>query len=62
MNKIKIGLIGLGTVASGVYKTLQSFDNIEIVKIAVRDINKDRNIEGLDKSILTLDANEIAPS
>ena len=59
MNKIKIGLIGLGTVASGVYKTLQSFDNIEIVKIAVRDINKDRNIEGLDKSILTLDANEI---
>ena len=59
MNKIKIGLIGLGTVASGVYKTLQSFDNIDIVKIAVRDINKDRNIEGLDKSILTLDANEI---
>lgn len=59
MNKIKIGLIGLGTVASGVYKTLQSFDDIEIVKIAVRDINKDRNIEGLDKSILTLDANEI---
>ena len=59
MNKIKIGLIGLGTVASGVYKTLQSFENIEIVKIAVRDINKDRNIEGLDKSLLTLDANEI---
>ena len=59
MNKIKIGLIGLGTVASGVYKTLQSFDNIEIVKIAVRDINKERNIEGLDKNILTLDANEI---
>ena len=29
--KIKIGLIGLGTVGSGVYKTLQSFDNIEIV-------------------------------
>ena len=59
MDKIKIGLIGLGTVASGVYKTLQSFENIEIVKIAVRDINKERNIEGLDKSLLTLDANEI---
>ena len=59
MDKIKIGLIGLGTVASGVYKTLQSFENIEIVKIAVRDINKKRNIEGLDKSLLTLDANEI---
>ncbi len=44
MSKIKIGLIGLGTVASGVYRTLQDFDNIEIVKIAVRDINKPRNI------------------
>lgn len=59
MDKIKIGLIGLGTVASGVYKTLQSFKNIEIVKIAVRDINKKRNIENLDKNLLTLDANEI---
>lgn len=59
MDKIKIGLIGLGTVASGVYKTLQSFKNIEIVKIAVRDINKERNIKNLDKNILTLDANEI---
>ena len=51
--KIKIGLIGLGTVGSGVFKTLSSFDNVEIVKIAVRNINKSRNIEGLDNSILT---------
>ena len=51
--KIKIGLIGLGTVGSGVYKTLKSFDNVEVTKIAVKNINKPRNIEGLDNSILT---------
>lgn len=53
--KIKIGLIGLGTVGSGVYKTLKNFDNIDVVKIAVRNINKPRNIEGLDNSIVTDD-------
>lgn len=52
-NKIKIGLIGLGTVGSGVFKTLQNFKNIEIVKIAVRNKNKKRNIENLDESIIT---------
>ncbi len=50
---IKIGLIGLGTVGSGVYKTLQNSDLVKITKIAVKNINKPRNIEGLDKSILT---------
>lgn len=52
-NKVKIGLIGLGTVGSGVFKTLQNFKNIEIVKIAVRNKNKKRNIENLDESIIT---------
>lgn len=51
--KIKIGLIGLGTVGSGVFKTLQNFDYVEVVKIAVKNINKPRNIAGLDNSILT---------
>lgn len=51
--KIKIGLIGLGTVGSGVFKTLLSFDNMEVVKIAVKNINKPRNIDGLDNSIVT---------
>ena len=32
---IKIGLIGLGTVGSGVYKTLQNSDLVKITKIAV---------------------------
>ncbi len=52
-DKIKIGLIGLGTVGSGVFKTLQSFENVEVTKIAVRNINKPRNIDGLDNSIVT---------
>lgn len=58
-NKIKIGLIGLGTVGSGVYKTLQNFDNIEIVKIAVHNKKKKRNIENLDESIITDNAYEV---
>ena len=57
--KIKIGLIGLGTVGSGVFKTLQSFDNVEVKSIAVRNINKKRNIKGLDESIVTDDAHKI---
>lgn len=57
--KIKIGLVGLGTVGSGVFKTLRNFKTIEIVKIAVKDINKPRDIQGLDRSILTDNISEI---
>ncbi len=45
MNKLRIGIIGLGTVGCGVYKTLQNDDNVEIVKIAVKNINKPRGVE-----------------
>ena len=45
MEKIKLGLIGLGTVGTGVYKSVQNFDNLEIVKIAVRNINKPRAVD-----------------
>lgn len=45
MNKLRIGIIGLGTVGTGVYKTLQGMENIEIVKVAVRNINKPRAVE-----------------
>ena len=58
-NKIRIGLIGLGTVGTGVFKSLRPFEQVEVTKIAVRNINKPRNIEGLDSAILTADANEI---
>ena len=45
MSKLRIGLIGFGTVGTGVYKTLQDIDNIEIVKIAVKNISKPRSVE-----------------
>ena len=51
--KVKIGLIGLGTVGTGVVKVLKNFDNIEIAKIAVKNLNKKRDIENLDESLLT---------
>lgn len=59
MKKIKVGMIGLGTVGTGVFKSLKKFNNVEIVKISVKNINKPRNIEDLDNSILTTDAYEI---
>ena len=57
--KIKIGLIGLGTVGSGVYKTLGTFNNIEVVKIAVKNKNKKRDIPNLDESLITDDPYEV---
>lgn len=59
MKKYKVGMIGLGTVGTGVYKTLQSFDDIEIVKIAVKNIDKKRDIDNFDTSLMTTDAYEI---
>ena len=59
MNKTKIGIIGLGTVGSGVFKTLKNFSNIEIVKISVKNLDKPRNIDGLDKFLLTDNSMEI---
>lgn len=44
-NKLKIGIIGLGTVGSGVVKTLKNFENVEIVSAAVRNLNKKRDVE-----------------
>ena len=52
MSKLRIGIIGLGTVGSGVYKTLQEMDDIEIVKIAVKNLNKPRSVE-VPTSIIT---------
>ncbi|HNW25572.1 MAG TPA: homoserine dehydrogenase [Candidatus Gastranaerophilaceae bacterium] len=53
MKKIKIGMIGLGTVGSGVFKTLSDFENIEVVKIAVKNLKKQRNLPKLNEAILT---------
>ncbi|MGN1125146.1 MAG: homoserine dehydrogenase [Candidatus Gastranaerophilaceae bacterium] len=59
MNNVKIGLIGLGTVGGGVFKVLKNFPNVKITGISVKNIDKPRNIEDLDKSILTTDSYEI---
>lgn len=59
MAKIKIGILGFGTVGGGVYKTLKEFKDVEIVKILVRDITKPRDISPEDKHLLTDNAEEI---
>lgn len=59
MDKIKIGMIGLGTVGAGVLKTLSSFEQIEVVKIAVKNLKKQRKIAQLANSILTDNPYEI---
>ena len=44
-NKIKIGIIGLGTVGSGVVKVLSKFKDIEITSAAVKNLDKKREVE-----------------
>ena len=56
---LNIGIIGLGTVGCGVVKTLQNFPNVCIKKIVVKNINKKRNIDGLNQNMLTVDPYEI---
>lgn len=60
MKKIKIGLLGLGTVGTGVYKLIRMRSDVmertigaqlEIKKILVHNKNKKR--EGIDESLLT---------
>ncbi|MTI68614.1 MAG: homoserine dehydrogenase [Firmicutes bacterium] len=62
---IKIGLLGIGTVGSGVYEIINSEtfrnsidENITISKILVRNINKERNSK-YPKDIFTDDPKEI---
>lgn len=66
MDKIKIGLLGLGTVGMGVYKLIGMRSDImektvgaqlEIKKILVHNVEKKR--EGVDPSLLTDDWHEI---
>jgi homoserine dehydrogenase len=56
---INIGLLGLGTVGSGVYKVLQNFAVVNLKAISVKNINKKRNLPNLDESILTENPNSI---
>ena len=65
MRKCKIGIVGFGTVGSGIYKILTSevdshpiLKEIEIAKIAVKDLSKKRDIE-LENNLLTDDPFEL---
>jgi len=60
MKKFKAGLFGLGVVGSGVFKALQQNEKygISIEKIAVKNIDKIRDLE-LPNGILTTEADEI---
>lgn len=59
MKPLKIGIIGFGTVGTGVYKVLRDHKDITIKKIAVKNVNKKRDIENFDNSLLTADPYEI---
>ena len=67
MKEIKIGLIGLGTIGTGVVKLLQASDillekrlgtRLVLKKIADIDITTPRSVS-VDKDLLTLDAGDI---
>ncbi len=49
---VNIGILGCGTVGSGLVELLKNYPNIEIKKIAVRDTNKDRGL-ALSKDVFT---------
>ena len=48
MDKVYVGILGFGTVGTGVVKVLNELENVEIKKIAVKNINKKREIENID--------------
>ncbi|WP_449537435.1 homoserine dehydrogenase [Ferdinandcohnia sp. Marseille-Q9671] len=67
MKSISVGLLGLGTVGCGVVTILKNHQDklmhqvgcpIEIKKILVQDINKNRAVE-IDPSLLTTNATEV---
>ncbi len=59
-NKLKIGLLGAGTIGSEVVKALQNHAFVEIKKIGVKDLNKKRDLNGyISKEALTSNLNEI---
>lgn len=60
--KIKIGLLGCGTVGSGLVKILDKQSLVEITKIAVRNQQRAQEIAGdlgLDQSLFTWEINDV---
>ncbi len=67
MNELKLGLIGFGTIGTGVVELIQKNNKLiyektgiklKIEKIADLDINSDRGVK-IDRNILTTNADEI---
>ena len=65
--QINVGLLGLGTVGSGVVRIIQEHQeelqhqvgcSIQVKKILVKDLNKKRDIT-VDPDVLTIDPNDI---
>jgi homoserine dehydrogenase len=53
--QVVIGMIGLGTVGSGVFKIFRDHADLFFRKIAVRDVSKNRDITELDPELLSQD-------
>ena len=54
----KVGILGCGTVGSGLLELLKDYDEILVKKIAVRDLNKPRNA-AFSKDIFTSNPEEV---
>jgi homoserine dehydrogenase len=52
---VKIGMLGLGTVGSGVYKLFQSKPQFQFQQIAVRKLGKERALPDFDPKLLVDD-------
>ena len=57
--RVVIGMIGLGTVGTGVFKIFKDHPDVFFQKIAVRDANKNRNIDDVDPTLLSQDPYEV---
>ncbi len=67
LKKVRIGILGFGVVGQGVWKNIEQNRsalvdrlgvNLEITKIAVRDVNRERLVS-VPKNILTSNASEV---
>ncbi|OGH98109.1 MAG: hypothetical protein A2104_05670 [Candidatus Melainabacteria bacterium GWF2_32_7] len=58
-NKVCIGLLGLGTVGSGVFEALRNIDCVQVKKVADKDTNKISEYPELSQDNFTTNADEI---
>ncbi|MFZ4084920.1 MAG: homoserine dehydrogenase [Vampirovibrionia bacterium] len=56
---IKIGILGCGTVGSGLLELLRNYPEIQVQKVAVRDLPKALNLGLLDTALFTNNPEEI---